>query len=170
MLRLCHNNKIYKPGGRYSFCTSRRGGFSRRWRTRNAGGLPLWCNPCGNLAVLSTAPNPCRNLAVLVLRTLRVIAICARPSETLETLEKTVLLCEPSPAATRTATVRFSAARCAVALPGSLRGLWAVLVMYPVLAASNTQQHVGVVGLVWQGPEQHSHPSRLHSSGRCPQF
>ena len=42
-------------------------------------------NPCGNLAVLSTAPNPCRNLAVLVLRTLRVIAICARPSETLET-------------------------------------------------------------------------------------
>ena len=39
--------------------------------------MPLWCNPCGNLAVLSTAPNPCRNLAVLVLRTLRVIAICA---------------------------------------------------------------------------------------------
>ena len=35
--------------------------------------------------MLSTAPNPCRNLAVLVLRTLRVIAICARPSETLET-------------------------------------------------------------------------------------
>lgn len=64
MLRLCHNNKIYKPGGRR--------------------GLD-WCNPCGNLAVLSTAPNPCRNLAVLVLRTLRVIAICARPSETLET-------------------------------------------------------------------------------------
>lgn len=35
--------------------------------------------------MLSTAPNPCRNLGVLVLRTLRVIAICARPSETLET-------------------------------------------------------------------------------------
>ena len=48
-------------------------------------GFHLWCNPCRNLAVLSTAPNHCRNLAVLVLRTLRVIAICARPSETLET-------------------------------------------------------------------------------------
>ena len=62
----------------------------------------------------------------------------------------------------------FSGSVCSCPAWG-LRGLWAVFSDDPVLGTSNTLQHVGV-DLVWQGSEQHSHPSRLHSSGRCPQF